>query len=93
MAQFGGRYVVLITDAGALDATDPKSQTRLGIPEIKALAEARGIALFAIHLQTPEGRSNHAHARAQYTELTRYGAAGRCTSRSRAAAQRPSSAW
>ena len=29
---FGGRYVVLITDAGALEATDPKSQTRLGIP-------------------------------------------------------------
>jgi hypothetical protein len=75
-APFGGRYVVLITDAGALDATDPKSQTRLGIPEIKALAEARGVALFAIHLQTPEGRSNHAGARAQYTELTRYGAAG-----------------
>jgi hypothetical protein len=75
-SQFGGRYVVLITDAGALDATDPKSQTRLGIPEIKALAEARGVALFAIHLLTPEGRSNHAGARAQYTELTRYGAAG-----------------
>ncbi|WP_255568642.1 vWA domain-containing protein [Neoroseomonas alba] len=73
---FGGRYVVLITDAGALDATDPKSQTRLGIAEIKALAEARGIALFAIHLLTPEGRANHAHARAQYTELTRAGAAG-----------------
>lgn len=73
---FGGRYVVLITDAGALDATDPKSQTRLGIPEIRALAEARGVALFAIHLQTPEGRSNHAHARAQYQELTRFGAAG-----------------
>lgn len=75
-SQFGGRYVVLITDAGALDATDPKSQTRLGIPEIRALAEARGIALFAIHLLTPEGRANHASARAQYTELTRYGPAG-----------------
>lgn len=75
-APFGGRYVVLITDAGALDATDPKSQTRLGIAEIKALAEARGVALFAIHLLTPEGRANHAHARAQYTELTRAGAAG-----------------
>lgn len=74
--QFGGRYVVLITDAGALDATDPKSQTRLGIPEIRALADARGVALFAIHLQTPEGRANHAQARAQYTELTRAGAAG-----------------
>lgn len=73
---FGGRYVVLITDAGALDATDPKSQTRLGIPEIKALAEARGVALFAIHLQTPEGRANHAHARVQYNELTQTGAAG-----------------
>jgi len=75
-APFGGRYVVLVTDAGALEATDPKSQTRLGIPEIRALAEARGVALFAIHLLTPEGRANHASARAQYTELTRHGAAG-----------------
>lgn len=73
---FGFRAVILITDAGALPAEDPKSQTRLGIPEIRALAESRGIALFGIHLLTPEGRQNHAFARRQYTELTRFGAAG-----------------
>jgi serine/threonine-protein kinase PpkA len=73
---FGFRTIVLITDAGALPADDPKSQTRLGIPEIRALAESRGVALFAIHLLTPEGRHNHAFARGQYTALTRFGAAG-----------------
>lgn len=73
---FGFRAIVLITDAGALPAEDPKSQTRLGIPEIRALAESRGVALFAIHLLTPEGRQNHAFARRQYTDLTRFGAAG-----------------
>jgi hypothetical protein len=73
---FGFRAVILITDAGALPAEDPKSQTRLGIPEIRALAESRGVAVFAIHLLTPEGRQNHAFARRQYTDLTRFGAAG-----------------
>ena len=73
---FGFRAIILVTDAGALPADDPKSQTRLGIPEIRALAESRGVALFAIHLLTPEGRQNHAFARRQYTELTRFGAAG-----------------
>jgi hypothetical protein len=73
---FGFRTIILITDAGAVPAEDPKSQTRLGIPEIRALAESRGVALFAIHLLTPEGRQNHAFARRQYTELTRFGAAG-----------------
>jgi serine/threonine-protein kinase PpkA len=73
---FGGRYVVLITDAGALTSEDPKAQTRLGIPEIRALADSRGVALFAIHLLTPEGARNHASAAAQYRELTRFGAAG-----------------
>jgi hypothetical protein len=73
---FGGRYLILISDAGTLTSEDPKAQTRLGIPEIRALAESRGVAVFAIHLLTPEGRNNHAQAAAQYRELTRFGAAG-----------------
>jgi len=72
---FGGRFVVLITDAGTRDATDPKSATRLGPREINALArsEANQVAIYTIHLRTPEGRSNHARAERQYRELSQHG--------------------
>jgi hypothetical protein len=68
----GGRFVVLVTDAGTREAADPRSSTRLGIPEIRALLQERRIATFALHLLTPEGRNNHARARAQWRELTRF---------------------
>lgn len=69
-----GRYIVLITDAGARTATHPHSLTHLNIGEIRELAKARGVAVFAIHLLTPEGRArrNHEPAAAQYQELTQF---------------------
>ena len=67
----GGRFVILVTDAGTRDANDPRSSTHLGIPEIRELLHQRGIYTFALHLLTPEGRNNHARAAAQYRELTR----------------------
>lgn len=77
---FAGRFLILITDAGTRDAHDPLSETHLGIPEVKALArsEAKRVAISAIHLQTPPGRSNNNHARAeqQYRELTEFSGAG-----------------
>lgn len=76
--QYGGRFVILITDAGARDAKDPRGQTQMGPEEMRQLAqsEARQVAIYAIHLKTPEGRNNHARAERQYRELTRFGAAG-----------------
>ncbi len=76
--QYGGRFVILITDAGARDAKDPRSQTQMGPAEMRQLAqsEAKQVAIYAIHLKTPEGRNNHARAERQYRELTRFGAAG-----------------
>ena len=73
-----GRYLVLITDAGARTATHPHSLTHLNIADIRELAKAKGVAIFAIHLLTPEGRARRDHepAAAQYQELTRFGAAG-----------------
>lgn len=73
-----GRYIVLITDAGARSATHPHSVTHLNIADIRELAKAKGIAIFTIHLLTPEGRARHDHepAAAQYRELTQFGAAG-----------------
>ena len=68
----GGRFLILITDAGTRDGNDPMSATRMGIPEIRLLAntEARQVAMIAVHLRTPEGRLNHARAERQYRELT-----------------------
>jgi hypothetical protein len=73
-----GRFIVLITDAGARRAQHPHSLTHLDIAEIRELAKAKGVAVFAIHLLTPEGRARHDHepAAAQYQELTQFGAAG-----------------
>jgi len=76
--QYGGRFIILVTDAGARDAKDPRGQTQMGPEEMRQLAqsEAKQVAIYAIHLKTPEGRSNHARAERQYRELTRFGAAG-----------------
>jgi len=76
--QYGGRFVILVTDAGARDAKDPRGQTQMGPEELRQLAqsEAKQVAIYAIHLKTPEGRNNHARAERQYRELTRFGAAG-----------------
>jgi serine/threonine-protein kinase PpkA len=74
----GGRYIILITDSGARTADNPHSITHLGITEIKQLANEKHIAVFVLHLLTPEGDAahDHPHAIAQYRELTRFGAAG-----------------
>jgi hypothetical protein len=76
--EFGGRYIILITDAGTRDAADPLSETHMGIAEVRALARAenRQVGIFAIHLKTPEGQANHARAERQYRQLTEFGAAG-----------------
>ncbi|MCW0180712.1 MAG: VWA domain-containing protein [Zavarzinia sp.] len=75
-APFGGRYIVLITDAGSRAGNDPLSETRLGPAELNQLARQKGIATFALHLLTPVGAGDHARAKAQYLELTRFPGAG-----------------
>jgi hypothetical protein len=68
--QFGARYVVLITDAGALDGTDKLSSTHLDAAQVRQEAAYRGVALYALHLKTSDGKKNHSSAEAQYQELT-----------------------
>ncbi len=69
-ADFGGRYVVLITDAGALAPEDELASIELGEAEIRQEAAHRGIALYTLHLKTPAGQKNHASAQAQYEGLS-----------------------
>lgn len=64
------RHVVLITDAGALDAGDPLSHTHKAAAEIGAVAKDHKAVLYAIHLKTPAGVNDHAKAENQYRQLT-----------------------
>jgi len=68
--QFGARYVILITDAGALEGGDNLSSTHLDAAQVRQEAAYRGVALYTLHLKTPSGKKNHAAAEAQYQDLT-----------------------
>lgn len=67
---FGARYVVLITDAGALAGDDPLSSTGLNAEQVRLEAQYRGVAIYGLHLKTPSGAKNHDTAEAQYRDLT-----------------------
>nr|WP_290582323.1 vWA domain-containing protein [Ketobacter sp.] len=68
--EFGARYLILVTDAGALDGDDALSGTGLSASQVKLEADYRGVAIYALHLKTPSGKNNHAEAEQQYSELT-----------------------
>lgn len=74
--QFGGRYIVLISDAGAIDGSDPLSSSGLDAEQVRLELERLGIALYALHLKTPQGKRTHAQAERQYKELSRNAVTG-----------------
>ena len=43
---FGGRYLVLITDAGAIEGDNPISTTGLDAKQLRLEAQHRGVALY-----------------------------------------------
>lgn len=65
---FGARYLVLITDAGALEGD--ASSTGLRAEQVRSAAAAEGVGLFVLHLKTPQGAANHAGAETQYRALS-----------------------
>ena len=67
---FGGRYIVLITDAGALDGDNPLSSTGLDAKQLRLEAQHRGVAVYTLHLKTAAGKKNHDEAQKQYTDLS-----------------------
>ncbi len=71
-SQFGARYVVLITDAGALDGNNKLSSTGLGADQVRLEAANPGVAIYTLHLKTEAGKKNHALAEAQYRNLSTY---------------------
>ena len=71
-SHFGARYIVLVTDAGALDGNDKFSSTKLNADQVRLFAQERGVAIYALHLLTKEGVSNHDQAAAQYKTVSSY---------------------
>lgn len=68
--RFGGRYIVYITDASAREGNSPLASTRLATAQMRTHAQERGVAIYALHLRTPEGKNDHAIAEAQFKNLT-----------------------
>lgn len=71
-SQFGARYVVLITDAGAIEGDDKLSKTGLSAAQVRLEAANPGVAIYTLHLKTPAGIKDHAKAEAQYQNLSTY---------------------
>lgn len=69
-SKYGGRYVILITDAGAIEGSNQYSSTKMDAAQLRAEAEHYNAAIYAMHLLTPAGKKNHDKARAQYEDLT-----------------------
>jgi len=67
---YGGRFVVLITDAGARGADDPLGGTGMGPEQLREMARLNDATIFSLHLLTEEGTANHAAAAAQYAALS-----------------------
>lgn len=71
-SQFGARYVVLITDASALDGDDKLSSTGMSADQVRLEAANPGVAIYTLHLKTPAGIKDHAKAETQYQNLSTY---------------------
>lgn len=67
---FGARYLVLVTDAGALSGGHRLSGTGLSAKQVVSEAQHRGVAIYTMHLKTPQGKKNHASAQQQYEALS-----------------------
>ena len=67
---FGGRFVILVTDAGPRDPDDPLSTTRLSASGMNSLIKERLNANIAVlHLRSASGTSDHARAERAYRDL------------------------
>ena len=71
-SKFGGRYIVFISDASSREAGNPLSSTGLNAAQIREKALAKGIAVYTVYLNTPQGAADHAVAEREYKELSDY---------------------
>jgi hypothetical protein len=69
---FGGRYIVFITDASSREASDRFGSTGLNTEQVREKILEDSIALYTVHLMTPEGKADHERAERQYKRLSEY---------------------
>ena len=67
---YGGRIILLVTDAGALRKNDPFAATQMNEAEVRQAALGKQIKIYALHLRTDAGKATHAGAESQYRILT-----------------------
>ncbi|MDX5377627.1 MAG: VWA domain-containing protein [Halomonas sp.] len=77
-SNFGARYIVLITDASAIEGDSERSATGLDADQVRLEAARQGIAVYTLHLKTPAGesRGDHAVAEGQYSNLSTFAGTG-----------------
>jgi serine/threonine-protein kinase PpkA len=68
---FGGRFVVLITDAGPRQSIDSAIADLADAATLNSQARERGIAIYVMHLRTPAGVGINDYAERQYRMLSR----------------------
>ncbi|VAX09147.1 PpkA [hydrothermal vent metagenome] len=67
---YGGRFIILITDASARSGSNRYSSTKLNARELNSKAQSQGIALLSLHLRSPIGNHDHERAELQYKGLS-----------------------
>ncbi|MBT2371608.1 serine/threonine-protein kinase [Pseudomonas fluorescens] len=67
---YGGRLILLVTDAGALRKNDPFATTQMNEAEVRQVALGKQIKIYALHLRTDAGKKTHSGAETQYRTLT-----------------------
>ncbi|MES2687305.1 MAG: vWA domain-containing protein [Pseudomonadota bacterium] len=67
---FGGRYIVYITDASAREGNSSLAASKMSTDQMRTNAQERGVAIYAMHIKTTEGQKDHAIAEAQFKRLT-----------------------
>jgi serine/threonine-protein kinase PpkA len=67
---YGGRLILLVTDAGALRKNDPFATTQMNEAEVRQATLGKQIKIYALHLRTDAGKKTHSGAETQYRTLT-----------------------
>ena len=67
---FGGRFIVFISDAGVREPPDPLATTGMTVDQVNAASRDRQIAVISLLLQTPIGSAYHARAEDQLRRLS-----------------------
>jgi hypothetical protein len=71
---FGGRLVILVTDASPRKPGPGSAAGDLGPAELQNILQQKNIALMALHLKSESGRFDHEQAESAYRILSRFGA-------------------